>query len=117
MNDVVVGHAAVGYLLYADYQRVLAKPMDRFSDPTMLTEIQTLALGLGTQLPDLANKTFACRFHIFPNGQIVGQSLVIFSLFAALLWVVIRRSRRGIPTTAFSTSYVSRSITTVCIRS
>jgi hypothetical protein len=59
-------HFAVGYLCYSLYTRV--KALDRPGLGALL------AVGLGTQLPDLIDKPLAWSFDVLPSGVSLGHS-------------------------------------------
>lgn len=101
------GHAAVGYLLYSGYSRLTRRGPNADPGAIVLTDMQVLALGVGTQLPDLVDKPLAWQFDILPNGRSLGHSLVVFAILAALAWVLIRRPRRRRLLGAFGLGYLS----------
>jgi len=92
------GHLAVGYLVYALYRR-------RSGDYP--TERGTVAVAVGTQLPDLIDKPLAWWFAVLPNGRSLAHSL----LLAGLLWVVVlavsRRTAHREAGSAFVLGYAS----------
>jgi len=93
------GHAAVGYLLYTVSCRVRLGWR-----PQGLTVI---ALGLGTQLPDLIDKPLAWNFSVLPNGRSLGHSLLIAGVVIIALQIVAIRLDREPLVTAFGVGYVS----------
>jgi hypothetical protein len=62
-------HAAVGYVCYSTARRVLAGESPR-GDPV-------LALAVGTQFPDLVDKTLSWGLEVFPTGYAVGHSMLV----------------------------------------
>ncbi|QCC52860.1 metal-dependent hydrolase [Halapricum salinum] len=93
------GHLALGYVLYS-----LGRRAGRRAPPT---DQQTLALALGTQLPDLIDKPLAWWVPILPGGRTLGHSLVFaVPLVLVLGWVAHRRGRRSW-VVAFAVGYAS----------
>lgn len=93
------GHAAVGYLLYAGYQRLEygLRPHDA----------PALALAIGTQLPDLIDKPLTYLFAVLPSGRSLGHSLLFAALLLGVVWLVVRRYERPSLVGAFGIGYVS----------
>jgi hypothetical protein len=93
------GHAAVGYLVYS-----LAGRSGTAAGPTAAG---TVALGVGTQLPDLVDKPLAWHAAILPNGRSLGHSLVVALVVLTLVrWVAASRGR-GALGTAFGIGYLT----------
>lgn len=63
------GHLAVGYLLYSPAVRL------RTGRPPGAHAVVLLALG--TQLPDVVDKSLSWGFHVFPQGYAVGHSVFV----------------------------------------
>jgi len=92
-------HAAVGYLLFSLGCRLVdgAPPG---GDPT-------LALALGTQLPDLVDKPLSWGLGWFPDGYAVGHSVVFAVPLAALVLALGYRRRRLRVAIGFVTGHLS----------
>lgn len=101
------GHAAVGYLLYAGYRRVRGEFPEKGAATTAVTDTQVLALGIGTQFPDLIDKPLAWQFSVLPNGRSAGHSLVVFALLAVAAWLILKRASQRGPLGAFGLGYLS----------
>lgn len=86
-------HAALGYLLYSGWCRA------RFWSPP--PGMGVLALGLGTQFPDLIDKPFAWSFALLPSGRSVTHSLLLVAVVGAAVILVGRRRGWTTPATAF----------------
>jgi len=97
------GHAAVGYLLYRAGLR------DRGGDPTGPA---TIALGIGTQFPDLIDKPLGWTFGLLPSGRSLAHSLLTAALVIAVVYALARRYGDGAPAAAgaFGVGYVSHSL-------
>ena len=76
------GHLAVGYLLYTVLARVRWRRPPRDS--------ATVALALGTQLPDLVDKPLNWWFGVF-DGRGAAHSLLVITAFCALAVAASRR--------------------------
>ncbi|WP_254535867.1 metal-dependent hydrolase [Halomarina litorea] len=92
------GHAAFGYLLY----RALLSA--RGSTPTGLP---VLALGVGTQFPDLVDKPLAWSFALLPSGRSLAHSLLTAALVIGVGGAVARRYDRRDVAAAFGVGYLS----------
>lgn len=92
------GHAAVGYLCYTVYCR--------YRHDRGPQGVQAIALAVGTQFPDLVDKTLAWQFGLLPNGRSLAHSLLVASLFLGILWVLTDGSRRS-AVTAFGIGYLT----------
>ncbi|MFB6163754.1 MAG: metal-dependent hydrolase [Haloarculaceae archaeon] len=80
------GHAAVGYLLYS--------PLVRLWRGRTPAASEVLALGIGTQLPDLVDKPLAWVFGVFPQGYSVAHSVfVAVPVGVAVAALAARRDR------------------------
>lgn len=80
------GHAAVGYLLYTGWLR--------WRRGSLPTGPAVLALGLGTQTPDLIDKPLAWTFAVLPTGRSLGHSVLTLGVLALILVVLARRYDR-----------------------
>lgn len=76
------GHLVAAYLPYSIYCRL------RGQRPTTPA---TLLLVLGTQLPDLIDKTFRWVIPVLPSGRSLGHSLLVFAVVSVPLFVLARR--------------------------
>ncbi len=92
------GHAAFGYLLY---RLALAARGALPSGPAVV------ALGVGTQFPDLVDKPLAWSFGLLPSGRSLAHSLLTATLVVALVVVIARRYDRETVAAAFSVGYLS----------
>ena len=95
------GHLLVGYLPYSLARRL------RGQRPT---DTGALALAVGTQFPDLVDKTFRWIVPILPSGRSFGHSLLVFTVLAAGLLVLARRRERVREWTAFCFGVVSHQV-------
>jgi hypothetical protein len=93
------GHAAVGYLLYS----FVARLRDRFP----LDGWAVVALGLGTQFPDLVDKPLAWSFAVLPTGRSLMHSALTMTLVGAVLLYVAHRRNRETVAWAFLAGYAS----------
>lgn len=95
------GHFAVGYILYSIFCRY------RRSFPP--SPIETIALLIGTQFPDLLGKPLAWTFGILPSGRSLFHSLLTCALILGSLWYlfVYVRSTTTVPVMAFTVGYLS----------
>lgn len=93
------GHAAVGYLLYTLYCRVRLgwRPQG----------LPVIALGLGTQLPDLVDKPLAWNLSVLPNGRSLAHSLLVAGIVILALQIIAIRLERQPLVTALGLGYVS----------
>jgi membrane-bound metal-dependent hydrolase YbcI (DUF457 family) len=93
-------HAAVGYLAYALYLRVGG--IDRPTGEAIIL------LGLGTQLPDLIDKTLAWYADILPYGRSFAHSVVtgVPLVLLPLVLLLFRRDRRDLAI-ALTVGYLS----------
>lgn len=95
------GHLAVAYLLFVGYTEIR-------TDATQ-TAATVGAVVLGSQLPDLVDKTFAWAVPILPSGRSLGHSLVVVTIcLLVLAWLVPRAYRKTVP--AFGIGMVSHAI-------
>jgi hypothetical protein len=93
------GHLAFGYLLYSVRTRVAAHRAP--------TGSETLALALGTQLPDLVDKPLAWTFGVLPSGRSFAHSVFTAVVVFALVYVALRGRGRSEDASAFVVGYVS----------
>jgi len=86
-----VGHFAVGYLLYTGYRRLRER-----GPPTGPAAI---ALGFGTQLPDLVDKPLSWTFGVLPTGRSLAHSWLVAGIVLAAAWWYLdgRRRRLVVP--------------------
>ncbi|WP_096388806.1 metal-dependent hydrolase [Halopenitus persicus] len=70
-------HAAVGYLAYSLALRALGK------DPP--SDVGTILLLFGTQLPDLVDKPLSWGLGVFPSGYALGHSVLVALPIGALV--------------------------------
>lgn len=93
------GHAAVGYLLYTVLCRY------RTGDQPAAGPV--LALALGTQFPDLIDKSLAWYLGVIPSGRSLGHSVFTAIVFLAIIqWVATRVRHRELGI-AFGIGYLS----------
>lgn len=93
------GHFAVGYLLYSVFVHLATRR--RPTGPA------TVALALGTQFPDLVDKTLAWGFGVLPNGRSLAHSLITAAVVIVAVQVLLRRRNRDDIANAFGIGYVS----------
>lgn len=92
-------HLAFGYVLYTLGRRSW--------DGRPPSDLATVALVLGTQLPDLIDKPLAWILDVLPSGTSLGHSLLFaLPLTAVVLLVAQRRGNRSVGT-AFAVGYLS----------
>lgn len=93
------GHAAVGYLAYSGLAQLRGRlPLDGWA---------VVALGFGTQFPDLVDKPLAWSLAILPAGRSLAHSALSLTLVAAIALYVARRRGRERTAWAFLTGYAS----------
>lgn len=81
-----LGHAAVGYLLYTIATRL------RFGEGP--AALPTVAVLLGTQVPDLVDKPLAWYVGALPTGRSLAHSfLFVVPLCLVVYWLARRRGR------------------------
>lgn len=93
------GHAAVGYLLYTLYRRHRSGLQPQ--------GLPVVALGLGTQLPDLIDKPLAWNLGLLPNGRSLSHSLLVAVVVGVVLWIIATRLDRQSLAVAFGIGYIS----------
>lgn len=93
------GHLAVGYLSYRLLSRIEfgRRPGGR----------ATVAVAIGTQFPDLVDKTLAWSFGVLPHGRSLAHSLFTAILVVAVVRFFFRRQNHGVEATAFAVGYAS----------
>lgn len=92
------GHAAVGYLAYALYLHATGRrPADG----------PVLAVALGTQLPDLVDKTLSWYVPVLPAGRSLAHSLIAVVLLSAVGYAVARRYDRADVAVGFAIGYLT----------
>ncbi|WP_089649600.1 metal-dependent hydrolase [Halobacterium hubeiense] len=95
------GHLAVGYLCYVLWAR------RRETDQQPLA---VLAVGVGSQLPDLIDKPLAWTVTVLPSGRSFAHSLfTAFVLIAGVAWLS-RRFDRPQAWVAFAIGYLTHTI-------
>jgi hypothetical protein len=93
------GHLAVGYLLYTLLSHVYSNRSP--------TGIATLAVAIGTQLPDLIDKPLAWSFDILAAGRSFAHSLLITTVVIVFVFIIAARRDRTTIALAFGTGYLS----------
>ncbi|WP_255196445.1 metal-dependent hydrolase [Halorarius litoreus] len=93
------GHAALGYLLYTVYLRLRAQGTP--------TGWPVVALGFGTQVPDLVDKPLAWYLSVLPYGRTLAHSLFVAIPVVLLVGWVARRRKRPVVGVAFGLGYLS----------
>lgn len=92
-------HAALGYLAYTLYLR------GRFSARPV--GLPVVALGFGTQLPDLIDKTLAWYVGVLPYGRSLAHSLLTGTVIMLAIVAVFRARGAEASGTAFAIGYAS----------
>lgn len=93
------GHAAVGYLVYSGRTHLRNRlPFDGWA---------VIALGFGTQFPDLVDKPLAWSFAVLPSGRSLAHSAITLALVGAVVLTVARRKNRERVGWAFIGGYAS----------
>lgn len=92
-------HAAAGYLLYTVYLRAKGNGTPE--------DTAAIALGLGTQFPDLIDKTLTWYLPILPSGRSLAHSLFTAVFVSALVIAYTRRHDRTPVGVAFAVGYLS----------
>ncbi|SFG72478.1 LexA-binding, inner membrane-associated putative hydrolase [Halopelagius inordinatus] len=93
------GHLAVGYLCYTALVRLRGEGRQ--------TSLALLAVGLGSQFPDLVDKPLAWSFAVLPSGRSLAHSLITASVIIGVAYWVGRRRGREEAAVAFGVGYVS----------
>jgi len=92
-------HAALGYLCYTLYLQV------RFGQRPV--GLPVVALGAGTQLPDLIDKTLAWYLQVLPYGRSLAHSLLTGTVIMLAVAAVFRARGADRSATAFAIGYAS----------
>lgn len=92
-------HLAFGYIVYSSLHRLMSRRHPG--------ETSALALGLGTQLPDLIDKPLAWGFNVLPYGRSLSHSIFTATVVCILGLVWGSRSERSRPAVAFCIGYLS----------
>ncbi|WP_136718389.1 metal-dependent hydrolase [Halorientalis salina] len=92
-------HLAIGYLLYSGYVH--------FTNSESPTTGPALLVVLGTQFPDLVDKTLAWTFTIFPSGVSVAHSVFTAAGLSACVVLLARRLEHRQLGIAFAIGYLS----------
>lgn len=74
-----LGHVAVAYAVFSLTRR-------NGSTPTTGT---TMAVVVGSQLPDVVDKPLAWGLHLLPTGRTLGHSLLTAGVVVLLLWYTL----------------------------
>ena len=93
------GHAALGYLVYSVYVRW------RHGRPPI--GLTVVALGIGTQFPDLIDKPLTWTVPLLPYGRSLAHSLVAFGILCTVLRVWFRYPDQRALTEAFTLGYAT----------
>lgn len=80
------GHLAVAYLIYSAYTR--------YGHGRIPRAFPTLALAVGSQLPDLIDKPLGWTLDVLPGGRTLGHSLFFAAVLFAVVYLVARRYDR-----------------------
>ena len=92
-------HLAFGYVLWAVSVRLLRRRAVR--------PAETVAVALGTQVPDLVDKPLAWTFDVLPSGVSLAHSLTFALPTTAAAFVLGRRTGRTGAAAAFAAAYGS----------
>ncbi|MBX0323137.1 metal-dependent hydrolase [Halomicroarcula sp. F13] len=92
-------HLAVGYLLYSLVVRATGRSRPRGPD--------VLAVGLGSQFPDLVDKPLGWGTTLLPSGTSLAHSLLFAVPVATLVVLVAARYRRSSIGIAFAVAYLA----------
>ncbi|MEY7850994.1 metal-dependent hydrolase [Natrarchaeobius sp. A-rgal3] len=98
-------HLAVAYLLYS----LMAHSVLGRSP----TAAETIAVAVGSQLPDLIDKPLAWTFGITETGYAVGHSIFVAPIVCLAVFAVSVRYDRDPVAAAFSFAYLSHLVTDV----
>lgn len=96
------GHLAVGYLCYVGFLN--------FGDNNDQNPVALLAVGFGTQVPDLVDKPLAWTFAVLPSGRSFAHSLLIAVVVIGALGYIGKRRQQISVVLAFSIGYLSHLI-------
>lgn len=89
------GHAAVGYLAYRAWVARTGRPLDGLA---------VVALGVGTQAPDLVDKPLGWYTAVLPAGRSLAHSVLVALLVTAVAYSAARRYGSAVPG-AFALGY------------
>ena len=93
-------HLAVAYLCYSLLTHVVLR-----RSPTAR---ETVAVAVGSQLPDLIDKPLAWTFEITGGGYAIGHSIVVAPIVClAVFAAVVRFDRERVVAGAFAAAYLS----------
>lgn len=92
------GHLTVGYLLYTVFTRLRYRRLPE--------DQATVALLIGTQLPDVIDKPLAWTFEILPHGRSLGHSLFTTIALVTVVGLLFRHYSSDI-SGAFGIGYLS----------
>lgn len=81
-----MGHAAIAYILYSVYHRLVA---DRLPAGAAV-----VLLAIGSQLPDLVDKPLAWNLGALPTGRSLAHSLLVLGPVCGLGYAIANRFRR-----------------------
>lgn len=95
------GHLAIAYLCYVGYTRMRSNPSQ--------TPAAVGAVVLGSQVPDLIDKTLAWSVPLLPSGRSLGHSLLTVTLLIAVLYTVVSSDKHE-SVTAFGIGLVSHAV-------
>ena len=98
-------HLAVAYVLYSLFTNVVR----RRSPSTR----ETIAVVVGSQLPDLVDKPLAWTFGITETGYSIGHSMFVAPIVCLAVYVAAARSGERRLAGAFSLAYLSHLLTDV----
>lgn len=93
------GHAALGYLLYTVYLRLRSQGIP--------AGWAVVALGFGTQFPDLVDKPLAWYIGVLPYGRTLAHSLLVAVPVVMVVGLIARRRNRPLVGVAFGIGYLS----------
>lgn len=92
-------HLAVGYVAYSLYVRG--------RDGESPTTREALAVAVGSQLPDLADKPLAWTVDLVATGYAVGHSIFVAPFVCLAAYALARKTEERRLTAAFSIPYLS----------
>ncbi|WP_049972856.1 metal-dependent hydrolase [Haladaptatus cibarius] len=93
------GHLAVGYLAYSGFRRLWTNRPP--------TGSETLSLALGSQFPDVVDKTLAWGLNVLPTGRSLTHSLLTASILLAVTYRYCQRNGIRNLWTAFAVGYLT----------
>ncbi|MCU4752495.1 metal-dependent hydrolase [Halobacteria archaeon AArc-curdl1] len=98
-------HLAVAYVLYS-----LCTNLWLHRSPSTR---ETIAVAIGSQLPDLVDKPLAWTFGLTETGYSIGHSIFVAPLICLVAFAVVIRSDTVMPAVGFSLAYASHLVTDV----